>query len=386
MEKRHFNGHDISLLGYGLMRLPRLPGGAPGKPAAIDTDKASMLIDQAIKSGVNYFDTAYTYGGSEAFAGQALSKYPRDSYYLATKCPPWMIKNEEDFERIFAEQLERCQTDYFDFYLVHNLAQESKRADGNDAHFEEFQKLGMFEMLEKKRAEGKIRWIGFSFHGTPTLLTKLASGYKWDFAQIQINYVDWKATDAKTQYDILTENNIPITIMEPLRGGALATMSEASGKLLSDVDADSSYASWGLRYAASFPNVLTVLSGMNAEEQLVDNVATMSDFKPITATDKAFLEDEVATAYNKSGFVPCTGCAYCMPCPVGVDIPRVFSIYNYYRLVNFRVLFDNAYSSLEESEKASSCIQCGQCTEKCPQHLGIADLMQEINDLAQTPA
>ena len=367
------------MLGFGCMRLPRLAD----NPREIDHDAADRLIDHALASGVNYFDTAYTYGGSEAFLGRSLTRHPRDSYNIATKCPPWMIKNEDDFERIFAEQLERCQAEYIDFFLVHNFAAESNRADGNEEYFKSFEKIGMYEMLQKKKAEGKVRHVGFSFHGTTSLLERVVSRYDWDFTQIQLNYIDWTATNAKRQYEILEEHNLPVTIMEPLRGGALATLSEKSGQMLKDVDPDASFASWGLRYAASFPNIKVVLSGMNAMEQLTDNIATMSDFKPLTEEEKEFLY-KVASAYNQSGAVPCTGCEYCMPCPLGVEIPRVFALYNYYRISGFRIPFDNAYSTLTDNERASNCIQCGQCVKKCPQHLTIPEFMEEINDFANS--
>jgi len=377
MEKRAFGGKEVSLLGFGLMRLPKVSAGS----ADIDYELAAKLIDHAMANGINYFDTAYTYNGSEIFAGNVLSKYPRESYHLATKCPPWKIKNSEDFERIFAEELERCKTDYFDFYLVHNFAQELKRAGNNDEYFAHFEKIGMYEMLKKKKAEGKIRNIGFSFHGTPTLLQKIVDRYQWDFAQIQLNYIDWTATDAELQYEILTKHNIPITIMEPLRGGALAGLNEDAAKALIEAKPDASLASWGIRYAASFPNVVTVLSGMNAMEQLTDNIATMNDFQPVTEQEKELLYN-AAAIYNQSGAIACTGCRYCLPCPAGVNIPRVFSIYNHYRIIKSRIPFDNGYSTLDEKEKASSCIQCGKCVEKCPQHLTISEYMKEIADFA----
>ena len=381
MEKRKFLSEEVSLLGYGLMRLPRVSD----KSFDIDYEAAEKLIDHAIASGVNYFDTAYTYGASETVAGRILSRHPRNSYNLATKCPPWKLKTAEDFERIFDEQLAACQTDYFDFYLVHNFAQELKRADTNDECFEHFEKVGMYEALKRKKAEGKVRHIGFSFHGTIDLLRKIVDTYEWDFAQIQLNYIDWAATDAKTQYEILTEHNIPVVIMEPLRGGALATLSESAAAVLKQADPDASIASWGIRYAASFPNVLAVLSGMNEMEQLTDNLATMNDFRPVTEQEKALLQ-QAAEAYSKSGTIPCTGCRYCVPCPLGVDIPRVFSIYNHYQLVGFRIPFDNGYSTLGEKERASSCIGCGQCVKKCPQHLTIPEFMKEIDEFAKAKA
>ena len=374
MEKRNLLGEDVSLLGFGLMRLPRISD----KAQDIDYDLSTKLIDHALANGINYFDTAYTYGGSEAFAGHALSRHPRSSYNLATKCPPWKIKDAEDFERIFNEEQERCQTDYFDFYLVHNFAEELKRAATNTESFDHFERIGMYDMLQKKKAEGKIRHVGFSFHGTPVLLKKLVDKYKWDFAQIQLNYIDWTATDAKLQYEILTSHNIPVTVMEPLRGGALATLSDSAAGLLKEAQPDASVASWGLRYVASLPNVMTVLSGMNAMEQLTDNIETMKNFQPVTEEEKELLY-KAATVYNQSGAIPCTGCRYCMPCPAGVDIPRIFSIYNHSRIVNFRIPFDNGYSTLTQKEKAESCIQCGKCVKKCPQHLTIPEYMLEID-------
>ena len=378
METRKYCGKDISLLGFGLMRLPKISG----KPFDIDYEASLKLIDYAMANGVNYYDTAYTYGGSEAFAGHALSKYPRDSYCLATKCPPWMVNNADDFELIFAESLERCKTDFFDFYLLHNLARETTRAADNEEYFEKFEKLGMYDMLKQKKSAGKIRRLGFSFHGTIEMFQKLVDKYEWDFAQIQLNYVDWTATDAKSQYEILTKRGIPIIIMEPLRGGALAGLSEESAKILKHARPDASLASWGMRYAASLSNVITILSGMNTIEQLKDNMATLDGFQPVDDNEKELLKKAVAV-YSQSGAVACTGCGYCVPCPEGVDIPRIFSIYNHYRIVNYRIPFDNGYSTLNEREKASGCTQCGQCVEKCPQHLAIPDYMREINEFAK---
>ena len=378
MKLKPFYGQDISPLGFGLMRLPKVSE----KSTDIDYEASSKLIDHAMANGVNYFDTAYTYVGSEEFAGHALSKYPRDSYFLATKCPPWMVKNTDDFERIFSESLERCKTDYFDFYLVHNMARETTRAAGNNEYFEKFEKIGMYDMLKQKKADGKIRRIGFSFHGTLALFQRLVDNYEWDFAQIQLNYVDWTATDAKGQYEILTERNIPVIIMEPLRGGALAGLSQESARILKHARPDASLASWGIRYAASLPNVITILSGMNTMEQLTDNIATMNSFQPVTDREKELLDKAVAV-YNQSGAIACTGCRYCVPCPAGVDIPRIFSIYNHYRIVNYRIPFDNGYSTLDEREKASGCTRCGECVEKCPQHLTIPDYMQEIDKFAR---
>ena len=378
MYSKKLRGNNVSILGYGLMRLPR----DSEKGFEIDFEASEKLIDHAMANGINYFDMAHTYNGSEEFAGRALSKYPRESYHLATKCPPWKLKTGEDFEAVFNGELEKCKTDYFDYYLVHNFAEEAKRADNNEESFEHFEKIGMYDILQKKKAEGKVRNVGFSFHGTPELLEKLVAKYEWDFAQIQLNYIDYTATDAARQYQILAERNIPIVIMEPLRGGALATLNEEAVAALHEANPDASAASWGLRYAASFPQVMCVLSGMNEQAQLDDNLKTMSDFVPLTEAENELMY-KVAAIYNKSGAVPCTGCRYCMPCPMGVDIPRIFSIYNYYKNLGFRIPFDNGYASLTAKEKASSCVDCGKCEKECPQHIKIPELMREINDFAQ---
>jgi len=378
MKKSKFLGKDVSILGFGLMRLPKISG-----TTDIDYEESIKLVDYAMANGINYFDTAYTYAGSEEFAGMALSKYPRESYCLATKCPPWKVKNADDFERIFEEQLRRCKTDYFDFYLIHNFAQESMRAAGNEEYFAKFEEIGFYDMLMKKKAQGKIRALGFSFHGTLSLLERFTSKYEVDFGQLQINYIDWTATDAAAQYEILNSRNIPITIMEPLRGGALATLSEESAKILRDVAPDASLASWGIRYVASLPGIVTILSGMNDMKQIEDNIATIENFKPVTEQEKELLY-KTAAVYRKSGAIACTGCGYCVPCPVGVNIPGVFAVYNHARLVGYRIPFDNGYSTFSESEKASACIKCGKCTEKCPQHLDVAEHMQEIDEYAKS--
>jgi len=379
MKYTKIKGKDISLLGFGLMRLPKLSG----KPTEIDYEQSIKLVDYAMANGVNYYDMAFTYPGSEEFAGEALSKYPRDSYNLATKCPPWKVKSADDFERIFNEQLRRCKTDYFDFYLIHNFAQELMRASGNPKSFENFEKIGFYDMLEKKKAERKIKALGFSFHGTNELLEKFVDKYAVDFGQLQINYIDWTATDAKTQYEILHSRKIPITVMEPLRGGALAKLSLQSAKILKNASPNASIASWGIRYAASLPGISTILSGMNELSQLDDNIKTLNNPLPITAQEKELL-NEAVTIYKKSGAIACTECGYCIPCPHGINIPSIFSIYNHAQMVGYRIPFDNGYATLNESEKASACTECGICAEKCPQHIEIPKYMKQIEEFAQT--
>jgi len=378
MKPSKFNTNTISKLGFGLMRLPR----TSDTSSEINYDTSAKLVDYAMANGINFFDMAYTYEGNEDFAGAVFSKYPRDSYKLATKCPPWMVKTPEDFKRIIEEQLVRCKTDYFDYYLVHNLAQEMKRAEGNEEYFKNFERNGMYEALQKKKAEGVVRNVGFSFHGTLELFKRLIDGFNWDFVYIQLNYVDWKATDAKTQYELATERGIPVIVMEPLRGGTLVELGDEATKLLKKARPNDSLASWGIRYAASLPNVISVLSGMNSMEQLKDNIATIESFTPVTEQDKTLL-DMVTEIYNKSGAISCTGCEYCVPCPRGVNIPKILSYYNLAMRRGYRIPFDNGYSTLSDSEKASNCNACGLCAEKCPQHLPIADHMNQIDEYSR---
>lgn len=373
MEMRQYRDTDVkvSLLGMGCMRLPKVD---PEKED-IDYEKAQEIIDYAYANGVNYFDTAYGYHGgqSELFVGQALKKYPRDSFFLASKMPIWCVKEKGDVERIFNEQLQRCQTDYFDFYLFHSQ---------NAANFQKCQEFGVYEFLSQMKAEGKIRRLGFSFHDTPEVLRHICDTYPWDFAQIQLNYLDWEMQDAKTQYQILNDREIPVIVMEPVRGGALASPCEAADILFREERPDKSVASWAIRFAASLPGVLTVLSGMSNMEQVRDNVDTMTRFEPLTDREREVI-DEALEAYRKKDTVPCTGCRYCMDCPFGVDIPKMFSLYNHYVLDRDGEDYLEAYEAQPESERADQCQACGACMEKCPQHIRIPDQMVTIRETVE---
>lgn len=373
MEMRQYRDTDVkvSLLGMGCMRLPKVD---PEKED-IDYEKAQEIIDYAYANGVNYFDTAYGYHGgqSELFVGQALKKYPRESFFLASKMPIWCVKEKGDVERIFNEQLQRCQTDYFDFYLFHSQ---------NAANFQKCQEFGVYEFLSQMKAEGKIRRLGFSFHDTPEVLRHICDTYPWDFAQIQLNYLDWEMQDAKTQYQILNDREIPVIVMEPVRGGALASPCEAADILFREERPDKSVASWAIRFAASLPGVLTVLSGMSNMEQVRDNVDTMTRFEPLTDREREVI-DEALEAYRKKDTVPCTGCRYCMDCPFGVDIPKMFSLYNHYVLDRDGEDYLEAYEAQPESERADQCQACGACMEKCPQHIRIPDQMVAIRETVE---
>lgn len=354
-----------SILGFGTMRLPKL---YPGKED-IDYEKAEAMIDYAYANGVNYFDTAYPYHDqmSEAFIGHALKKYPRDSFYLADKLPGWFLKEKADVDKIFETQLERCQVEYFDFYLCHALNREK---------FKIYEDLDVCSMLDIRKANGQIRHLGFSFHGVPEDLEYIINQHDWDFVQIQLNYLDWERQDAKRQYEICQAHGLPCVIMEPVRGGTLANLSPDAVQVLKAADADASVASWALRFAASLPNVMTVLSGMSTMDQVEDNVKTMVDFKPLTDGELAAVA-EANRIFLENTLVPCTGCRYCMDCPAGVDIPGMFKVYNDYRIGKFAPGFIQAYEAMKD-HSADFCVACGACMSHCPQAIQIPDKMEEI--------
>lgn len=375
-------GRKISLLGFGCMRLPKPD---PDKQD-IDTELGERMIDYAYRHGVNYFDTAYPYheGKSELFIGRALEKYPRESFNLADKMPGWLLHSRQDGERIFAEQLKKCRVEYFDFYLCHALSTEAD-------FIRAYEQTGVLDYLRGEKQAGRIRNLGFSFHGTPPELEKILRHNDWDFTQLQLNYLDWDAQDAKTQYRILADHGIPCVVMEPVRGGALNTLCEESLRVLKTAEPNRSAASWAIRFAASQPNVLTVLSGMSTSEQVRDNIDTMTGFQPLAPADYDVLK-RALRVYLRTGSIPCTGCRYCMDCPSGVDIPKVFAIYNQCaaegRLpVSFgedsaaeenRELFRKAYDALPEKNRAGHCVDCKKCMQHCPQKIRIPSRMREI--------
>ncbi|SBV91357.1 4Fe-4S binding domain protein [uncultured Eubacteriales bacterium] len=366
MEMRNFPGirSEVSLLGFGGMRFPTLEDGT------IDATAAAVMLERALAAGVNYFDTAYSYHGgkSETFMGSVLTHHPRASYFLADKLPCWLVKTPEDAERIFEEQLGRCGVEYFDFYLAHALDEEN---------YASFEAAHGYEVLARKKAEGKIRHLGFSFHDTPAVLEQILGGHRWDFAQIQLNYLDWTLQDAKKQYEFITSRGLPVVVMEPVRGGALAKLSDKAADILHAAQPEKSPASWAIRYAASLPGVMTVLSGMSDMDQVEDNLATMNIFAPLTGTERAVLQEALA-AYLAAGTIPCTGCRYCMDCPAGVDIPRTFAMYNQYKLDGRTNHFLNSYGYMGEMNQPTRCVACGACLPRCPQHIGIPARLAEV--------
>ena len=367
--RRRYKGTNLTLplLGFGMMRLPRLKRQGP----EIDLAEAERMFRRAMESGVNYFDTAYFYhsGLSEKCAGAVLAKFPRDSFYLADKMPVRALRKAEDVERIWNEQLAKCKVDYFDFYLLHNL---------NRDRWEDVKRFKVWEFLKERQKEGKIRKLGFSFHDEPEVLETIASAHDWDFAQIQLNYLDWTLYRSKEQYEILTKRGIPVIVMEPLRGGALANLNDEATKVFKAADPNASPASWAFRFAGSLPNVLCILSGMTKMEHLEENIRTFTNFKALDDRERAVVESALA-AYRKTGAIPCTACRYCTPCPAGVAIPRIFGLYNHYKVTGNYMQFRMIYDKLPEDERASACVECGACLKKCPQKIDIPKQLAKID-------
>ncbi len=358
-------------IGFGLMRLPETDG-------KIDIDKVCKMVDGYINAGFTYFDTAYVYhgGNSEKAVKEAIVKrYPRDSFTLATKLPAWCIHSFEDRDKIFTEQLERCGVDFFDFYLLHSIE------DGNN--YDTYEKYDCFNWGIKKREDGKIKHLGFSYHGTPELLVKVLDKHpEIEFVQIQLNYADWdnKIVHSGELYQILADRNIPIIVMEPCKGGKLANHDDECQAILKGVRPDKSIASWAFRYVGSLPGVTTILSGMSTQEQLEDNMNTFKDFEPLSDEEKEAIE-KVKEVMFRIELVGCTACRYCVEgCPMKIAIPDVISAVNTKRKFPDDIRPNFFYGGLVERDgngKASACIGCGQCEGVCPQHLPIISIMQE---------
>ena len=369
METRQLGStkEKVSLLGFGCMRLPLLDN----NDAEIDFEKAKGLLYEALENGVNYFDTAYDYheGASEPFLKKAFQGVPRERYLLATKFPAYLPFKKEEIPQYFERQLKNCGVDYFDFYLVHSL---------NEENFKRMQRTGLYEYLEQQKKKGAIRHLGFSFHDTPSVLEKICEQYRWDFAQIQLNYYDWMFYKSKEQYEILERWKLPCIVMEPVRGGLLANLGDKANEILQKQLPGKSVASWAMRYAASLPNVLCVLSGMSTAHQLHDNVSTYSPLIPMSDGDKTALQ-QALEQYKKGFRIPCTACRYCMPCPFGVDIPANFSMYNTCAKDGEMQPFETRYEMMFPVEaKAGQCTNCGVCVPKCPQFIHIPGLLAQI--------
>lgn len=355
-------GNKISILGYGCMRFTQ-------KAGKIDLSKAEKEILAAYEAGVNYYDTAYVYGGSEAALGEILEKNGiRDSVNIATKLPHYMIKKAESIERIFSEELKRLRTDHVDYYLMHMLTDVGT--------WERLKSLGIVEWLEEKKKSGAIRQVGFSYHGNSDMFCRLVDAYDWDFCQIQYNYLDENSQAGRTGLQYAAAKGLPVIIMEPLRGGKLVNnLPSKARKLFEEYPVRRSPAEWALRWLWNQPEVTCVLSGMNSVEMVWENGKTASEAQ---AGEFAIAEEEllknVVREINAKMKVGCTGCRYCMPCPKKVDIPGTFAAYN-------RLATDGKFTGLreyfmctalrKEPTSASNCVECGKCEQHCPQHIEI---------------
>lgn len=368
MISRKFNNINVttSLLGFGCMRFPQL------KNNKVNIPLAEEMIKYAIDHGVNYFDTALIYhdGESEKILKDILvSKYPRDSYYLADKLPLWVCKDPSDVPKVIDEQLEKAGVEYFDFYLLHAMSQE---------RLDTVIKWDVMSILEEYKKQGKIKHIGFSFHDDLKAFTNIVNYYNWDFAQIQLNYMDLDNQQGIEGYNLLVKKNIPCIIMEPIKGGSLSKFKPEIEQIFKDYNPTASISSWALRYIASFDNVKVVLSGMSSMEHVIDNINTFSNFKPVNSEEKSIIS-EITTKLTSLTKVGCTSCGYCMPCPAGVDIPRNFSIYNthamYENIKETEWLVSNLY---KEGFQSDLCVNCGKCVLVCPQHINIPEELENI--------
>lgn len=365
-------GRPISQLGYGCMRFTR-------KGSGIDYEKAEREVLLAIDQGVNYFDTAYIYPGSEECLGRILAEnHCRDKVYIATKLPQYVLRTAAAVEKTFREELERLRTDYIDYYLMHMFTDYTQ--------WERLQALGIEDWIAKKKAEGSIRSIGFSFHGDTQMFLKILNAYDWDFCQIQYNYLDEHTQAGRVGLQAAAKKGIPVIIMEPLRGGKLVNLPEKARKVLKNY----SPAELGLRWLWNQPEVTCVLSGMNSEEMVKENIRVASEAQPghLTGGDLEMVET-IKGIIREQEKVGCTGCRYCMPCPKGVDIPGIFHYYNLMYMEKkapARFEFARNVGLRKEPGFATQCVGCGLCESHCPQHLPIRQKLKEADrDLRPLP-
>ena len=399
------NGNKLSLLSFGMMRLPRVQrrrGESLPDTNDLDQEAVNELVDYAIAHGVNLFDTSPVYckGFSEKATGEALSRYPRDKYYIATKMSNSrspQARTREESIKMYHRSFENLKTDYIDYYFVHNVGDRT-------GYKERYIDNGILDFMFKEKEAGRIKNVGWSFHGDGDFFEYMAGAYPWDFVMIQLNYLDWdNATrtstnvNARRQYEILIEKNIPIWIMEPLLGGVLAMPHYKARERMIKTDPKASAASWAFRFAASLPNVTTVLSGMMFIDHMQDNIATYSPFVPLNENEREMLLGDVSRIALEYRNINCTKCQYCMPCPYGIDIPEIFSHYN--RCLNegnypddrqsgdykrarraFLVGMDRNVSTIRQ---ANRCINCDLCLSSCPQRINIPQEMRRIDDFVE---
>lgn len=361
-----------SKLGFGLMRLPK------DKQGQIKLDEVQRMVDSYMERGFNYFDTAYVYEGSEEAIRQTLvEKYPRDVYTLADKLPAWKLTCQEDVERIFQESLNRTGVDYFDFYLLHSVEK---------SHYPTYEKYQCFDFIQEMKKQGKIKYMGFSFHDDADFLDKVLTEHpEIDFVQLQLNYLDWEngVIQSRRNYEVARKHHKPIVVMEPVKGGTLASFSDDIEKIYKDYAPQKSIASWALRYVASLDGVMTILSGMSNAQQMNDNLDTMTHFEKIN-NEEAKLIKQVTDQVLSYPTIPCTKCRYCTPgCPMHIQIPDLFTAYNSAKMYGENRRYQTYYKdhSTGDYQPAKACIACGQCESVCPQHLEIISLLKEVSEV-----
>ncbi len=370
-------GNDLSILGYGCMRFSK-------KAGVIDLDKTEKEILRAVELGINYFDTAYIYGGSEETLGKIFSRNSglRDEIYVATKLPQYIIRSREQIDKIFNEELKRLQTDYIDYYLMHMFT--------DIAGWENLKKIGIEDWIQEKKKSGRIRQIGFSFHGNTEMFMKILDAYDWDFCQIQYNYLDEVSQAGKKGLLAANSKGIPVVIMEPLRGGKLAASlpSKAMDAIKSNA-VRRSPAEWALRWLWNQSEVSVVLSGMNSLEMLEENAGVASDVKVGEFTDTDFeMIEKIKAALTENIIVGCTGCAYCMPCPKGVDIPSAFYYLNQTKISGkgkARLEYAQVVGIRREPNLPGQCIGCGKCEKHCPQSIPIREMLKQADKMLCPP-
>lgn len=366
---KEFQDLKLSALGMGAMRLP-VTG---GKDADIDETATAEMVKYAFDHGVNYFDTAWGYheGNSELVMGKVLSEYPREKFYLATKFPGYDLANMTKVEEIFEKQLEKCRVSYFDFYLFHNVC---------EMNINEYldEKYGIYDYLMKQKADGRIRHLGFSVHGNYETMKRFLEAYGKDmeFCQIQLNYVDWDFQDAKSKVDLLNEYHIPIWVMEPLRGGKLASLSKENSGRLAKLRPDEEIPAWAFRFLQSIPNIVVTLSGMSNQEQLEKNIHTFESEKPLDQEEMRTILDIADRMVNG---IPCTACRYCTThCPQEIDIPEMIKLYNEHKFTGGGFIAPMALMAVEEGKLPSACVGCGSCEAVCPQQIKISEVMSDF--------
>ncbi len=370
MVYREFQDLKLSALGMGAMRLPVLDG----DDSRIDEAAAGEMVDYAMGQGVNYYDTAWGYhsGNSELAMGKALNRHPRESFYLATKFPGYDLSNMPKVKEIFEKQLEKCQVSYFDFYLFHNVCEMNI-----DAYLD--QSYGIYQYLMEQKENGRIRHLGFSAHGNLDVMKRFLEAYGKDmeFCQIQLNYLDWTFQDAKAKVELLREHNIPVWVMEPLRGGKIARLPEKEEAILKGLRPEEGIPAWAFRFLQSIPEVTVVLSGMSDMEQLKDNVRTFEKDLPLNEKEMETLLSVADGMLN--GRLPCTACHYCTShCPQGLDIPSLLELYNEHSFTGGGFIAPMALMAVPKEKRPSACVGCRSCEAVCPQQIKISEVMKDF--------